>query len=1016
MNENREPPPDPVHRQEKRAPDADETMDTPAFSSGGTTTNRVEEGAGGLIPGMTLGPYRIERLLGRGGMGAVYEAVNTETGHRLALKVLLGDSGWSPARRERFLQEGKLAASISHPNSLYVYGTDEIDGTPVIAMELAIGGTLKDRVEATGPLPIHDAVEAARQMLAGLAAAHRAGILHRDVKPANSFIDRDGSVKIGDYGLSLATVDPEATRLTMAGSLMGTPAFASPEQLRGGQVDRRTDIYAVGASLYYLLTGRVPFSGTDTLQVVLATLEQAPPDPRGLRPEIPSGLAEVILKCLQKKPADRFQSCEELQEALADFGAQAPEKATHGKRFIAGAIDYALLSLFSMLIVTPLFPRLLTKGAGGLWVTQILFALATLVYPTLTEGLLGATLGKAVLGLRVTDAGARRPGIARSLCRSALFWAPCVIAEVILGFTMKPLDQASNMSPMSITLNILRTFGWIWVFVPWKRGTFGSGRHDRWTQTAVFQRLATPVAQAERPTTTIPPTAPSGIAHVGPYRILDDPSLLKPGRVVRAVDPNLQRPVWILICDADTPAVPPDRRTLSRAGRLRWLNGRRAADLSWDAYEAIDGAPLLSMGPQTWETARHWLNDLAQELPRGAEVVEAPPVLALDRVWIAGTGHAVLLDFAWAGQTAASDATPAATDARDPRAVQGFLYAVAKELQVTPPAVGDQKEPTRRLSRDSTARARTPLPLHASSFLNDIAARRFESIDALAEALRGLQDREARVRRSRIELQLAISVLPAIIFGAFSGIMGAQVMKTTDAQHPNLRAAQWCLKKLDAAESDARKREQSLGASADTSSMKRSEALEIMLAGPLRSAIADTGAALPGSGRVVGPNLAKLWRTVLDERPLPTPEEIARARERVGKAMERTISYRTWELGTLTALALLTVAGVLAVLLALVLRGGMLLRLFGIAVVCGDGREIGRLRALLRSTIAWSPALVFWLGAFLPSIGFGKLFLDPDRITFFIPWVTLAGGAIWAVLRPERGPADRAAGTYLVPR
>jgi eukaryotic-like serine/threonine-protein kinase len=1017
MDEKHGSSPEPTEKAGKRLPDADETMDTSSFSSGATGSTggpprgSGHEGTDALVPGKTLGPYRIERLLGRGGMGAVYEAVNTETGHRLALKVLLGDFEWSPARRQRFLQEGKLAASISHPNSLYVYGTDEIDAAPVIAMELAVGGTLKDRVEAAGPLPIRDAVEAVLQMLAGLAAAHRAGILHRDVKPANSFVDRDGSVKIGDYGLSLATDDPEATRLTMAGSLMGTPAFASPEQLRGGQADQRTDIYAVGACLYYLLTGRAPFTGADALQIVLATIEQPPSDPRLMRPDIPSGLAELILKCLEKKPVDRFQSCEELQEALADFGAHAPERATLGKRLLAGAIDYGLLSLVSMLVVTPLFPRLLTRQGGSFIGTQIFFALMTLLYPTLTEGLYGATLGKAVMRLRVTDSGARRPGIPRSAIRSLLFWGPCVIAEVMLGLFTNPLDGASTLHPLPVALNLLRTLGWIWVFVPWQRGQFGPGRHDRWTRTGVFQRVAMTSARAQQTAVAVPVSAPGERVHVGPYQVSGDSALLTPGRVVQGIDPGLQRPVWIQICDVDTPATTPARRTLSRAGRLRWLDGRRAADLSWDAYEAVDGTPLLSMGPQAWETVRHWLFDLAQEMPRAGGEDESPHVLALDRVWIGSTGHAILLDFEWNGPNGGSDATPTAPGTAKPPDAQAFLLDVANALRISPPSARQETRPD-RLSIAS----RTPLPLHAREFLNDLSARRFESVDALVEALRGLKDRETRVRRPRIALQLAISTLPAIIVGIFSGIMGAQVMKTTETQHPNLRAAHWCLEKLDAAGTDAEQGGQHLGSNPADSLMERGEALEIMLTGPLRSAIADTGAALPGSGRVVGPKLARRWRTLLAERSQPTAEEITRAQERIGKAMERGTAITAWELGGMTALTLLTLTGLLAIVLALGLRGGILLRVFGIAVVRGDGREVGRVRALSRAAVAWSPVLICWLGALVPSLGFGKLFLDPNRLTFFIPWLLLAGGAIWAVLRPERGPADRVAGTFLVPR
>ena len=191
-------------------------------------------------------------------MGVVYEAEDLESGRRVALKVLSHKLD-SPEARNRFFREGRLAASINHPNSVYVFGTEEIAGTPVIAMELVSGGTFKDRVREKGPLPIREAVDAVLQMIEGLAAAQRIGILHRDIKPSNCYVGEDGTVKIGDFGLSISTAIRIEPALTATGSFLGTPAFCSPEQLRGDELNARSDMYAVGATLYYLLTGRTPF-------------------------------------------------------------------------------------------------------------------------------------------------------------------------------------------------------------------------------------------------------------------------------------------------------------------------------------------------------------------------------------------------------------------------------------------------------------------------------------------------------------------------------------------------------------------------------------------------------------------------------------------------------------------------------------------------------------------------------------------------------------------------------------
>src|SRR5262245_13103788 len=228
----------------------------------------------GQSPGQ-FGHYRIVRLLGKGGMGEVYEAEDLEIERRLALKVL-SHSMTQPVDQARFLREGRLAASISHPHCVYVYGTEEIQGTPVITMELVPGGTLKDRVKARGPLGVAEAVDTILQVISGLEAAAAAGILHRDVKPSNCFIETDGEVKVGDFGLSISTLARDETHLTALGTIVGTPAFASPEQLRGDELDMRSDIYSVGATLYYLLCGRAPFEESNVIKLITTIVEQNP--------------------------------------------------------------------------------------------------------------------------------------------------------------------------------------------------------------------------------------------------------------------------------------------------------------------------------------------------------------------------------------------------------------------------------------------------------------------------------------------------------------------------------------------------------------------------------------------------------------------------------------------------------------------------------------------------------------------------------------------------------------------
>src|SRR5208283_3436141 len=265
---------------------------------------------------------------------------------RVALKVLSHRLD-SPDARERFFREGRLAASINHPNSVYIFGTEEVGGTPVITMELVSGGTLQDRVRAQGPLPVGEAVDCVLQIVEGLEAAQRVGILHRDVKPSNCYVSEDCTVKIGDFGLSISTAIRTEPALTASGEFLGTPAFCSPEQLRGEELNVRSDMYSVGATLFYLLTGRMPFEAKNVVRLLATVLEQRAPSPRKFRPEIPGGLVKVILRCLEKQSGDRFKNYDELRQALAPYGSTAPTPATLGLRFLAGTLDVVFLCLVS---------------------------------------------------------------------------------------------------------------------------------------------------------------------------------------------------------------------------------------------------------------------------------------------------------------------------------------------------------------------------------------------------------------------------------------------------------------------------------------------------------------------------------------------------------------------------------------------------------------------------------------------------------------------------------------------
>ncbi len=271
-----------------------------------------------------LGPYRLIKPLGRGGMGAVYLAEDTDLRRPTALKVMLPEVAMDRQARERFLREARAAAAVRNDHVVTVYQVGDEGGTPFIAMELLRGAPL-DSFLAKEPAPTMTAViRLAREIATGLAAAHEKGLVHRDIKPANIWLEAPkGRVKILDFGLARpAKPDSEdVERLTHDGMVMGTPSYMSPEQARGEAVDFRTDLFSLGTVLYRLCTGQLPFSGPTTTAVLTQLAIVEPPAPIELNPQVPPGLSELISRLLQKEPADRPKSARAVADELRRIDA-----------------------------------------------------------------------------------------------------------------------------------------------------------------------------------------------------------------------------------------------------------------------------------------------------------------------------------------------------------------------------------------------------------------------------------------------------------------------------------------------------------------------------------------------------------------------------------------------------------------------------------------------------------------------------------------------------------------------
>ena len=274
-----------------------------------------------LPSGLRVGPYEIIAPLGAGGMGEVYRAKDARLGRDVAIKVLPEAVASDAARRERFEREAKAVAALSHPNIINVFDTGLHDGHPFVVMELLEGDTLRERL-ASGALPVRKAVEIAVQIARGLGAAHDKQIVHRDLKPENIFVLRDGQVKILDFGLAreIATNHSGGTEtraaITDAGIAMGTVGYMAPEQIRAQPVDGRTDLFAFGAVLFEMLAGTRAFQRDTSAETMTAILKEDAPDLLASHAQIPPSLDRIVRHCLEKNPAERFQSARDVAFAL----------------------------------------------------------------------------------------------------------------------------------------------------------------------------------------------------------------------------------------------------------------------------------------------------------------------------------------------------------------------------------------------------------------------------------------------------------------------------------------------------------------------------------------------------------------------------------------------------------------------------------------------------------------------------------------------------------------------------
>ncbi len=920
----------------------------------------------------TFGGYRILSLLGRGGMGAVYEAEQIANGRRVALKVL-GTSLATPEMQTRFMREGQLAAAVRHRNVVAVFAAEKIEGAAVIAMEIVPAGTLNDRILAEGPMPSGKAVDTILQIIDGLEAAHAHGVLHRDIKPANCFLSSDGLVKVGDFGLSIAVGKQAEAAADDTGQVVGTPAYSSPEQLLGEKTDVRSDIYSVGATLYYLLTGVRAHDGDTVEGVIAAVLEDEPAPPADVQSGIPRELSRVVMRCLAKKRESRFATYAALRTALLPFRSAEPVPAPPGLRFIAGVMDLLVMIAPSLVFhsakgseASMLVAR--DSAAVGVYLAFVAWEILCVCVP---EGLWGAGLGKAVCGLRVAVPGGGAPGLLRALLRGAVLALAMHLGDVLTWF-LRSSAESQNAAARSQFLpeEMLGMVLLVLLFLPmrWRNGyaavqDFLSGTRVILAPVAL-PRLRIPDASTNPPTQTA--------RHIGPFLVIR-----REGDWTIALDEVLDRRVWIRKVAPGTPPVSGPLRDECRTGRLRWLVGRRSEEENWDAYEAPDGAPLVNYlkGAQPWLRVRSWLLDIADEL--AASFAEKTHIGAAgpDRLWLTREGRVLLLDHPAPGALCGH-----ARRVHDAVSAQEFVRDIA------------------------TAALPQRIPMHARRFLTMLQAHEFDSAKSMAAGLRADAEKDAIVNpRRRL---LGVLIAPAIAFGI---LLTISFINSRDARRfDRLWAAEYGELISPRLVIEVQK--------------------EQAVANPLtadRCALVLSGryGEILGSEEFWNRPERRAWREparrALERDFVPGAAALRKAEDWIAPYVRdrvaREKSLHGWLLsGTDAALNFLVLCALVGLIGTFIFGVPPGLFTSGLAVVTEYGEPASRLRSIWRSFLGWLPLLLGALALALCQAVPGATAAFPFvAFTFVLVELWLLS---LTVRNPTRGLNDVIAGTWLVPR
>jgi hypothetical protein len=965
----------------------------------------------------SVGGYRLLRELGGGGMGTVYEAEQIANGRRVALKLIRPEFADSPDTVERFRREGRLASALMHPRCVFVVAADEEAGRPYIVMELMPGQNLLDVVERHGTLSVREAVAKILDVIDGLQEAHRQGVIHRDVKPSNCFLDEDGGVKVGDFGLAKSLLGPE--HLTRSGSFLGTVLFASPEQIRNEGVNHQADIYSVCATLFYLLTSRAPFQDSDAAAALARTVSDPAPSMRQFRKDIPKTLDEVVLKGLARSRKQRWQSLEELRLALLPFLDPDRVTADLGWRVSAYLLD--LLVLIPLVLglyagVRALLPPMARNGLGAELVSLGVSLFCGLLYFAVPEWLLGGSPGKLVTRLRVRDAATGdRPSLPRALLRTGCFYLFKDSTRLVVKVALLALGALiTQEGDVSITARVVVTtilvailpflssgLGFALLATTMRRRNGYRGVHELLSGTRVIRLpaerprfRAKALAGWSNPAGSLPPDVPE---RIGGFRVLAVARATADERLLQGEDAALHRPVWLWQRREPANTLSRARREAARDARPYWLAGGWEDGWSWDVFVAAAGAPLVDAvakdGRLGWPDALAVLEPLAEELEEAAKDGTLPDRLSPEQVWVQASGRVLLLD------APPHDPTPAETP------LDLLRQAAAVALEGRPRAAAELRLPIR-----------APVPGYASELLARLmgAEEPFAGVAEVRQALGAAHELPVEISQPQRGLQVAASLLAQLpgmlwMFGVGPAILTVAYLICVLGEATG---------------------QFSLEAGDDPVRVERD--LELLSR--------DRRAVLAASSWFMTRNLPEFeerlqraygerLRQYVEEGE---PDEDARGLDYVlahgddataGPSwLASEALHEWWLVEAMLFWPLLWAVG------AGLTRGGLSPRLAGIALVGEDGRPAARWRCALRPLVVWLPVVLLLLASLYLDVwrvasarhGWSA---DAVRVNAWVSWhlwwgaaLLVGAGVFTAVCWPNRGPQDRLTGVYPVPR